>query len=106
MIYVDELFDTTPYTRPETPRCFQNTMSCHMFSDLPGDEGTIELTNFAKRVGLKPEWIQHKGSFLEHFDLTVSRRAKAASLGAKEVSRRVGAEITIKKRDGNSELEW
>lgn len=98
MICVDPLFDTKPYTRPGTPRCFRNTLSCHMFSDLPGEEGTRELVAFARRIGLKPEWIQHRGSHLEHFDLVERRRVAAVAAGAREVDWREGARISLAGR--------
>lgn len=70
MIVVDPLFDTTPFTTSTTPRCFRNTLSFHMMSTLPGEEGTKELVCVAKYLGLKPEWIQYKGTKRQHFDLS------------------------------------
>lgn len=88
MILVDPLFDTTPHTKATTPRCFRNALSCHMWSDLPGEQGTAELVAFAKRLGMRPSWLQHPGTDREHFDLVPSKRAKAVRLGAREVNRR------------------
>lgn len=85
MIVIDPLFDTAPYTRAGTPRCFRNTRSCHMQSTLPGSEGTAELVTFARRIGLRPEWIQHAGRPTEHFDLTAGKRAAAVRAGAREI---------------------
>lgn len=85
MIVVDPLFDTTPFTRASTPRCFRNTLSCHMSSTLPGEAGTRELVAFARRLGLRPDWIQRPGTSLEHFDLVARRRAAAVAAGAVEV---------------------
>ncbi|HVF61659.1 MAG TPA: DUF4031 domain-containing protein [Thermoanaerobaculia bacterium] len=87
MIFVDALFDTTPFTKAGTPRCFRNTGSCHMWSDLPGEEGTRELVTFAKRLGLREEWIQDRGRRHQHFDLTAGKRAAAVRLGATQVDR-------------------
>jgi hypothetical protein len=97
VILVDELFDTTPFTRAGTPRCFQNTKSCHMFSDLGGKEGTQELIAFAKRIGLKPQWIQHRGTHREHFDLVATKRARAVELGAREITMRESADLLAGK---------
>lgn len=87
MIIVDELFDTTTFTTVKTPRCFRNTLSCHMMTTLEGKEGTEELIAFAKKLGLKPEWIQYPGHRRQHFDLVASKREKAIKLGAIEVDR-------------------
>lgn len=43
-----------------------------------------ELIAFARRIGLKPAWIQRKS--LVHFDLTPNKRAAAVRAGAKEVT--------------------
>lgn len=52
---------------------------CHLFADsLP------ELEQFAREVGLNPEWLQHpdgtKG--LPHYDVTGRMKEKAVTLGA------------------------
>lgn len=43
-----------------------------------------ELHAFAKRLGLKREWFQSTpgAPWLDHYDLTASKRAKAFELGA------------------------
>lgn len=84
-IVVDPLFNTTPFTRESSPRCFRNTLACHMMTTLPGEQGKQELIAFAKRLGLKPEWIQNPGTKRQHFDLVQSKRARAVQLGAIEV---------------------
>jgi hypothetical protein len=85
-IYVDALFDTGPFTRPSTPRCFRNTLASHMWSDRIGEEGTRELLAFAVKVGLRADWIQKRGTPDEHFDLVAKRRARAVALGAVETN--------------------
>lgn len=96
MIVVDPLFSTVPFTRSSTPRCFRNTLSCHMMSTLPGKEGLIELISFARRLSLKPGWIQYPNTDLQHFDLTESKRLLAVRLGAIEVNRgwKIGDKIS------------
>lgn len=54
---------------------------CHMIAD-----SYLELIQMAKAIGMRHEWFQ-RGSF-PHFDVSVSRRAKAVRLGAVEVDRR------------------
>jgi hypothetical protein len=88
MIVVDPLFDTGPFTRASTPRCFRNTLASHMMSTLPGEEGARELIVFARRLGLRPEWIQHAGTRRQHFDLVQAKRTLALRLGATEVPAR------------------
>lgn len=87
MIVVDELFDTTPFTNEQTPRCFRNTLSSHMMTTLQGEPGKAELIAFAKRLGLRADWIQYPGTPRQHFDLVASKRAMAVRLGAVEVGR-------------------
>jgi hypothetical protein len=88
-IFVDYLFDTAPFTRASTPRCFASKpgkpkFSCHMWSDLSGEAGTRELVAFARKLGLRPDWIQKAGTVHEHFDLVPAKRLKAIAAGAKE----------------------
>ena len=53
---------------------------CHMTADT-----TDELVAMARRIGLRPSWIQHPGDWHEHFDLTLSKRKLALEAGAVEV---------------------
>lgn len=75
MIYVDNLMN-----------CIKNnnwrySQSCHMIAD-----NTEELLRFAKSIGLKPQWIQFKGTYKEHFDLNTSKREKAIAAGAQSIT--------------------
>lgn len=88
MIVVDPLFDTAPFTRAGTPRCFRNTQASHMMSTLGGEEGRQELVAFARRLGLQPAWIQFPGTHRQHFDLVAGKRKAAVALGAREVPAR------------------
>jgi len=53
---------------------------CHLTADT-----TDELHEFAARIGLRREWFQ-PGSRpeLDHYDVTMERRARAVALGAIE----------------------
>lgn len=53
--------------------------SCHLFAST-----TAELLEFAKKIGLKPGWIQR--SKLVHFDLNATKREVAVKQGAIEVN--------------------
>lgn len=74
----------------DTPRfCHfrrRRRQTAHLMSDQPGREGTRELVRFARALGLKDEWIQSPGTEKEHYDLFDGAIARAAALGAKEVS--------------------
>jgi len=55
---------------------------------LTSTNSVDELHDFAKRLGLKPEWFQTPGYGLNHahYDLTTNRmKAKAKRFGAIEV---------------------
>ena len=60
----------------------------HLLSDIPGDEGRRELADFARRIGLHPEWLQHAGVAKEHYDVFGARRTRAIAAGAVEGDRR------------------
>lgn len=60
-----------------------------------------ELHEFAARLGLRPEWVQHEGRPTEHYDLTDSKRHLALRLGAEPIAYITeGARLTQAKRDG------
>lgn len=73
--------------------------TAHLMSDLPGEEGTKELLQFGKQIGLHPQWIQHKGEPKEHFDVWASKIDAALENGAKEVGLKGTVEIMQKKRE-------
>ena len=82
MVYVDNMY--APFGRMKM---------CHLEAD-----SSEELREFAKRLGLRPEWIQHPGTWKEHFDVSMSLRARAVQMGAKEITMRELAEISMAKR--------
>lgn len=59
------------------------TKWCHLTAD-----STEELVSFARKIGMKPQWIQHAGTWKEHFDVTETRRFKAVEHGAVEIGYR------------------
>lgn len=72
--------------RPCNFRGFERT--AHMASTLPGADGTAELIAFARRIGLRAQWIQNKGGPREHFDLFDGAIERADKAGAVEVAPR------------------
>lgn len=56
---------------------------CHLWTD-----GTdAQLVEFARKIGMRPEWLQRSRRGLVHFDLTPGRRAKAIAAGAVALER-------------------
>ncbi len=57
---------------------------CHLVADTDA-----ELAAFAERLGLKPEWLQHRPArpWLDHYDLPDYGRERAIELGAAPVTR-------------------
>lgn len=56
-----------------------------------------ELLQMASRIGINHKWIQHKGTYNEHFDICLSKKKKAIELGAKEINFREYAD-TVNSR--------
>jgi hypothetical protein len=52
----------------------------HLMADTPE-----ELAAFARKLRLRPEWVQYPGTWKEHYDVTDTVRARAIELGAVEV---------------------
>lgn len=54
---------------------------CHMMAD-----STEELIGMARKIGVDPKWIQKEGTFSEHFDIALGKKAKAIEEGAIQVT--------------------
>lgn len=99
-IYIDDAL--IPATVPNGSRSVTSKWS-HLMSDLPGDEGTRELIAFARRLGMRPAWIQYRGTAKEHFDLTEGKRWQAIRLGAIQITYgHEGAALLAARRDGTA----
>lgn len=66
----------------------------HMLAD-----STEELEAMARQLGLSPRWLQHPGTYREHYDVCAANRAKAIELGAVEVNSRFLVNLRRKKND-------
>lgn len=79
-VYVDDVF-----IRADVPNGAKTVHGvwCHMTAD-----STSELNEMAERIGLRKSWIQHAGTWKEHYDLTRTKRALAIRYGAVQVSGR------------------
>lgn len=62
---------------------FGRLVMCHMIAD-----STEELLAMADAIGVQRRWIQHPGTYREHFDIAKSKRAAAVKLGAVEITQR------------------
>lgn len=64
----------------------------HMIADT-----TEELLDMATKIGVDHKWIQYQGTAREHFDICLSKRKKAVSLGAKEITWKEAGRIILSK---------
>lgn len=68
---------------------------CHMIAD-----SRDELMTMARRIGLRPEWLQKPGHRHEHFDIkSETKRNLAIRFGAVQVSKRELAAILARKKE-------
>lgn len=92
-VYVDNFGEVTG------PNFGRMAMS-HLWAD-----STEELIEMVKKIGVNPKWIQHAGTLGEHFDICLSKRAKAIKLGTKSVNMRdYGKEI--ERRTERAGAHW
>lgn len=81
-VYVDDM--QAPFGRMKM---------CHMLAD-----STAELLAMADRIGVQRKWIQKQGQPDEHFDIALSRRSAALTLGAQLVTSRELVAVIQRKR--------
>lgn len=60
---------------------FGRMKMCHMVADT-----SAELLAMADAIGVARKWLQHPGSWKEHFDIALSKRALAVVYGAREIT--------------------
>jgi hypothetical protein len=90
-VYVDSVAPCQPNAK------WRHRESCHMFADTHD-----ELMDMARRMGLRPAWLQSAGTHTEHFDLTENRRRQAIGYGAVSVTRRDMGNIILGKTDAKT----
>ena len=67
---------------------------CHMLAD-----STEELIAMADQIGVARRWLQHAGTYREHFDICMAKRVLAINAGAIEVTMRdVGLMMRERKK--------
>lgn len=81
MVYIDNM---------EAP--FGRMKMCHMIAD-----STEELLAMADKIGVQRKWIQYPGTKKEHFDICLSKKAKAITFGAKAITMRQIGPIFAKR---------
>jgi len=81
MVYVDDF--NAPY---------RGMLMCHMLAD-----STEELLEMVDKIGVQRKWIQDAGTYNEHFDICLAKKALAIKHGAKEVNRREAAKIRMSR---------
>ena len=90
MVYVDEPFKP----KSAKARVFVNRNTCHLSAD-----SEQELVEYAEKIGLPLAWIQHKGQYSVHFDVTGSWLDKVmADPEVTTVSRREFGLLLVAKR--------
>ncbi|MDE2103505.1 MAG: DUF4031 domain-containing protein [Patescibacteria group bacterium] len=79
---------------------FGRMKMCHMLADTHA-----ELLQMADEIGVARRWIQHLGTYREHFDICLSKRRLAIKAGATPVSwRAVGALLCRRRADAEARL--
>lgn len=81
-VYVDRM--RAPYGR---------MILCHMLADT-----TEELHAMAELIGVKRKWCQHEGTYREHYDISLTKRALAVKAGALEITGRQLAALLKQRR--------
>jgi len=62
---------------------FGRMVMCHMMADTHD-----ELMAMVDTIGVQRRWIQASGTYREHFDVCLSKRASAIKAGAVPISQR------------------
>ncbi len=78
---------------------FRGMIMSHMCADT-----TDELLAMADKIGIARKWIQHKGTYREHFDVCQSKGKLAAGFGAELVSRRELVRRNLAKQHGQQDM--
>lgn len=82
MVYIDN------YNAP-----FGKMLMCHMVADT-----TEELLEMVDTIGVQRKWIQYPGTYNEHFDICLAKKALALKAGAMEISARDYASFANAKK--------
>lgn len=86
MVYVDDMRAT-----------YGRMIMCHMTAD-----SSEELRAMARTIGVSERWIQKPGTWQEHLDISLGKRALAVKAGAIEVTARQRTMAMIEKREADA----
>lgn len=74
---------------------FGRMVMCHMMADTDD-----ELLAMADQIGVARRWHQYPGTHKSHFDICLSKRARAVAAGAVVVSQlELGAILAARRRE-------
>lgn len=101
MIYIDTPGEI-PADHPTAPRCFLGQKHSHLMADTED-----ELKAYAKKLGMRPSWIQKVGTPYVHFDLTRGFLEKALRDVANDVIQMITpremAMLILRRKHGTSQ---
>ncbi len=60
---------------------FGRMVMCHMIAST-----SKELHTMAARIGVRQKWCQNRGTYREHYDICLAKRALAVKAGAREIT--------------------
>lgn len=72
---------------------FGRMKMCHLLADT-----TEELLALVDAIGISRKWIQHQGTWKEHFDISQTKRVLAIEAGARPVTARQMAAMQMRRR--------
>lgn len=81
-VYVDDA--RNPYGR---------MLMSHMIAD-----NSEELFEMACKVSVSTRWVQHRGTYKEHFDVCQERRLTAIAMGAVKVTAKELCKMLLERR--------
>lgn len=76
---------------------YRGMLMSHMVADT-----APELAEMASGLGLRPDWLQHAGTYREHYDVAKNTRERAIRLGAVPITRRQLAGHLMKRKEAQS----
>lgn len=73
---------------------YRGMVMCHMLAD-----SHAELEAAAEVIGISRRWIQHSGTYREHYDISGSKRTLAVRMGAVRIDARGVARLLKARRE-------
>jgi hypothetical protein len=58
-----------------------------------------ELLSMADLIGVDRKWIQKKGTYQEHFDICLTKKAEAIQHGARAITKRELTQMLINRKN-------